>query len=448
MATEAKKVVRLQTVGCRLNQYETERMAARIYPYGFRRAETNDEQADLTIINTCTVTHRADSDCRYLIRRAARDNPDGHIVVVGCYVDHEPERIAGMEGVDVIVHNSEKEQIDRILPARLPDLFRDEPDKSCSPHIEDFHDRNRAWLKISDGCNQWCSFCIITIVRGRLSNRPAAEIIDEINTLVSQGYREVVLTGINMGYYHDKQREPKIRNLAGLCRMIMENTDLPRMRLSSIEPQAVRDDLIEVYADSGGRICRHFHMPLQSAASEILRKMRRPYNQAIYIKRVSDIKAAVPGTTIGADVIVGFPGETDEHFDQTRRLCESGLVDYLHVFSYSDRPGTDAAGINPKVNPEIIRNRNKALTEVSYRLHQENLRRQRGQLLGVIAEHKGAEDGSHFAVSDNYLKVKLPAGDYMGREIVSVRVTGIRDDYLEGIRVTVDQPVDCCPPGA
>jgi threonylcarbamoyladenosine tRNA methylthiotransferase MtaB len=338
-----------------------------------------------------------------------------------------------MEGVDVIVHNDEKEQIDRILPVRLPDLFTDEPDKSCSPYIEDFHDRNRAWLKISDGCNQWCSFCIITIVRGRLANRPAGEIIDEINHLVSQGYREIVLTGINMGYYHDKQREPKVRNLAALCRLIMEETDLPRMRLSSIEPQAVRDDMVETYADSNGRICRHFHLPLQSAATEILRKMRRPYNQAIYIKRVSNIKEAVPGTTIGADVIVGFPGETDDHFDRTKRLCESGLVDYLHVFSYSDRPGTSAAELPGKVNPEVIRNRNKTLTDVSYRIHQANLHRQVGQTLGVIAEHKSEGDGSHFAVSDNYLKVKLPAADYRGREIVPVRVTGVCEDHLTGV---------------
>ena len=351
---------------------------------------------------------------------------------MGCYVDHEPERIAGMEGVDVIVHNTEKEQIDKILPSRLPDLFTTEPDKSCSTYIEDFHDRNRAWLKISDGCNQWCSFCIITIVRGRLANRPAGEIVAEVNHLVSQGYRELVLTGVNMGYYHDKGREPKVKNLADLCRMIMAETDLGRMRLSSIEPQAVKEEMVQVYADSKGRICRHFHLPLQSASSEILRKMRRPYNQAIYVKRVEDLKAAVPGTTVGADVIVGFPGEAEEHFAQTRRLCESGLVDYLHVFSYSDRPGTTAAGLPDKVNPEVIRNRQKLLSEVSYELTRRNLERQVGQALEVIAEHKGEPDGSHFAVSDNYLKVKLPSAQYRGREIVPVLVTRAREDFLEG----------------
>ncbi len=431
MTSETKKLIRLQTVGCRLNQYETERMAAQIYPYGFRRAE-NGEQADLTIINTCTVTHRADSDCRYMIRRAARENPGGRIVVVGCYVEHEPERIAGMEGVDVIVRNNEKDDIARILPSRLPDLFRTEPDKACSANIEDFHDRNRAWMKISDGCNQWCSFCIITIVRGRLNNRPAADIIDEINTLVAHGYNEIVLTGVNMGYYHDKPREPKLRNLAALCRMIMTETDLKRMRLSSIEPQAVKDDLVEVYAESNGRICRHFHMPLQSASSTVLRKMRRPYNQAIYVKRVSDIKAAVPNTIVGADVIVGFPGETVDDFEQTKRLCESGLLDYLHVFSYSDRTGTDASKMPDKVTPEEIRRRQKVLTAVSSDLIQRSLERQVGETLEVISEHKSDSDGAHMAVSDNYLKVRLPSDYESGRRIVPVRIERVVDDHLEG----------------
>ena len=431
MAIVAKKIVRCRTVGCRLNQYETERMAARIYPFGFRRAE-NGEKADLTIINTCTVTHRADSDCRYLIRRAARENPDGHIVVVGCYVEAEPERIAEMDGVDVLIHNDEKEDIARILPKHLPDLFSVEPETACSAQIEDFHDRNRAWIKISDGCNQGCSFCMVTIVRGRLANRPAADIIDEINSLTGHGYNEIVLTGVNMGYYHDKQREPKLKNVAALCRMIMRETDLRRMRLSSIEPQAVRDELVEVYAESNGRICRHFHMPLQSASSTILRRMRRPYNQAIYVKRVSDLKAAVPNTTVGGDVIVGFPGETEDDFLQSQRLCESGLLDYLHVFSYSDRPGTDAAGYPDKVNPEVIRSRNKTLTAISHDLVQRSLQRQVGRTLEVISEHKADSTGAHTAISDNYLKVKLPSDYTSGRAVVKVKITAVVDDHLEG----------------
>ncbi len=435
MEKHKEKTISLQTVGCRLNQYETEKMAAELYPFGFRRAEKG-EPADLTIINTCTVTHRADSDCRYLIRRAARQNPNGRIVVVGCYVDHEPERIAGMEAVDVIVRNSEKNDIATILPRKLPDLFDHEPDKSCSTAIADFHDRNRAWLKISDGCNQWCSFCIITIVRGRLTNRPARELIDEINSLVVHGYRELVLTGVNMGYYHDKAHEPKVKNLAELCKMIMRETDLYRMRLSSIEPQAITEEFVAMYADSGGRICRHFHLPLQSASSRILRQMRRPYNQAMYIKRVTDLKNAVPDTIVGADVIVGFPGETEEDFSRTRRLCESGLIDYLHVFSYSDRPGTDAATMPNKINPEVIRKRNTILTRISNHWRTESHYRQIGKTLEVISEMKSNVDGSHYAISDNYLRVKLPPEIDSGKEIVKIQVTAANEKYLEGNSIT------------
>ncbi|HOD65686.1 MAG TPA: tRNA (N(6)-L-threonylcarbamoyladenosine(37)-C(2))-methylthiotransferase MtaB [candidate division Zixibacteria bacterium] len=438
-APRKTKVIRLQTVGCRLNQYETERMAAKLYPFGFRRA-ADGEPADLTVINTCTVTHRADADCRRLIRQAARRNPHGRIVVVGCYVDHDPEVIAGLEGVDVIVPNRDKDAIDRILPARLPDLFREAPDLSCSPFIEDFHNRNRAWVKISDGCNQWCSFCIVAIVRGRLANRPAADIAAEINALAAQGYREIVLTGVNIGYYRDRGREPQIRSLAGLCRFLLAETDLARLRLSSVEPQAVKDDLIEVFAESRGRLCRHFHLPLQSASSEILCAMRRPYNQAIYVQRASRLKAAVPGTTIGADVIVGFPGETEEHFEQTRRLAASGLIDYLHVFSYSDRPGTAAAALEGKVPAAEVRRRNRILADLSRRLQRANLERQVGRTLEVIAEHRSEPDGAYFALSDNYLRVKLPASAYRERALVPVAVTAAREDYLEGIPVGSPAP--------
>jgi threonylcarbamoyladenosine tRNA methylthiotransferase MtaB len=431
MNQRVQKIVSFQTVGCRLNQYETERMAALLYPYGFRRARSR-EAADLYIINTCTVTHRADSDCRYLIRRAARENPNGRIVVVGCYVEHEPERIAGMDEVDVIINNSEKDAIAEILPRRLPDLFDRDPDKSCSTALTDFHQRNRAWIKISDGCNQRCSFCIVTIVRGNLVSRSATEIIEEINNLVSNGYREVVLTGVNMGYYKDPVVQPPVNNLAALCRVIMAETDLYRLRLSSIEPQSISDELIEVFAGSRGRICRHFHLPLQSGSLPILKLMRRPYDPGTYIRKVSTIKEAVPDTIIGADVIVGFPGETEEDFERTRRLCESGGVDYLHVFSYSDRPGTDAAEMDKKLNPNVIKERNTVLRRVSNELRLKSHRRQIGKTLEFISEQKRTAGGFHWGISDNYLRVKLPDGTNGGKEIVRVKITAVHEDHMEG----------------
>lgn len=427
------KTLSVQTTGCRLNQYESERMAAELYQFGFRRAEKG-EKADLYLINTCTVTHRADSSSRYLIRKAARENPDGRIVVAGCYVESDPERIAGMKGVDLLINNAEKNDITSILPRQLPDLFakEPEPDKNCSTTIADFHHHNRAWIKVSDGCNQWCSFCILPTVRGRLRNRGAKDIIDEINGLVENGFEEVVLTGIHIGHYKNRKVEPQVKNLAALVRMIMRDTDLKRLRVSSIEPQTLRYDLLDLYAANSDRICRHWHLPLQSGSTDILKKMRRPYNQAMYVNRATEVKEAVPNTIIGADVIVGFPGETDEDFETTRAVCESGLIDYLHVFSYSDRTGTTASEYDAKINPEVIKERNAILTRISQRLKREALQRQVGEKLGVISEMRTHKNRFHYGVSDNYLRVRLPDHFESGKKIVTVKITGVNDDHLVG----------------
>lgn len=427
------RTISVQTTGCRLNQYESERMAAELYQLGFRRAEKG-EKADLYLINTCTVTHRADSSSRSLIRRAARDNPDGRIVVAGCYVESDPERVTGMRGVDVLIKNTEKESITTILPRELPDLFRrlTEPDKNCSTAVADFANHNRAWLKVSDGCNQWCSFCILPTVRGRLRNRPARDIVTEINGLVENGFEEVVLSGIHIGHYKNRTSEPQVKNLASLIRMILAETDLKRIRVSSIEPQTLRHDLLDLYATSNSRICRHWHLPLQSGSSRILKLMQRPYNQAMYVSRATEVKAAVPGTIVGADVIVGFPGETDEDFEKTRAVCESGLIDYLHVFSYSDRQGTPASGYADKVPTDITKERNAILTRVSTRLRRDALRRQVGTTLGVISELRQVQNRFHYGVSDNYMRVRLPDHCNSGKQIVKVRITAAHDDHLLG----------------
>lgn len=434
MPSPPKRKIALTTLGCRLNQYETEKMAADLYPFGFERVDIGSA-ADLYIINTCTVTHRADSDSRQAISRAARENPNSRIVVAGCYVDNDPERIAGMEGVDVIIRNTEKADISTILTRQLPDLFDHEPDKGCSDGIGEFYGHNRAWLKVGDGCNQWCTFCILPTVRGRLRNRPAKEIIAEISGLVANGFNEVVLTGIHLAHYKNQQVEPYAKNLAALCRLILDQTSVKRIRLSSTEPQSIRDDLLEVYAESNGRICRHWHVPLQSGSSKILRAMQRPYDQNTYLRRATAIKEAVTNTIIGADVIVGFPGETDEDFDKTRKVAESGLIDYLHVFSYSDRPGTPAAAMADKVPSEMIKERNAILTRISNRLRIAAHQRQVGETLGVIAEHKESGDEYFWGVADNYVKVKLPGHLPAGKEIVTMKITGAFDGHVEGEEV-------------
>ncbi len=425
------KKIAVHTIGCRLNQYETEKIATALMPYGFERIQKN-EKADLYVINTCTVTHRADSDARKWIRRAARQNPNGRIVVAGCYVDNDPELLSGMEGVDVIIHNSEKEDIVNILTSQLPDLFDREPDKGCSTDLSNFFEHNRAWIKISDGCNQQCSFCKITEVRGSLVNRDPNKIIDEINKIVENGFNEVVLTGVHLGHYKNRKTDPQIKNLATLCQLIIDKTDLFRLRLSSIEPQTVRSDLLEMYTNSNGRICRHFHMPLQSASSRVLKEMKRPYDQKIYLQRVRDVREINPDTNIGADVIVGFPGETEEDFMKTYRLAESGVLDYMHVFSYSDRSGTVASLRDDKINPLIVKDRNARLTRLSNQINKNLLQRQIGKTLEVISEFKAKKDRNHFGVSDNYVKVKIPDSVVPSKKVIKIKVTQAFDDYVTG----------------
>jgi threonylcarbamoyladenosine tRNA methylthiotransferase MtaB len=431
MNKSEQKTVSLQTIGCRLNQYETEKMADALYPYGFRRAKPG-EPADLYIINTCTVTHRADSSSRYLVKKAARENPEAKIVVAGCYVDSDAETVAGLEPVDIIVTNLEKPRLAEILRERLPDLFHQEPDSVTVDSPGLFERFNRSWLKISDGCNQHCSFCILPTVRGPLRNRPVIDIIEEVRSLMASGFEEVVLTGVNIGHYKNRTSEPQVKNFANLCTMILAETDLPRLRLSSIEPQTVRDELLQVCADSGGRICRHMHLPMQSGSSRILKLMRRPYDRDIYIKRISDARAVQPNTIVGADVIVGFPGETEEDFAYTKEIADSGKLDYLHVFSYSDRSGTQATESADKIAPDIIKKRNAILTEISNRHRAEAFKRQIGQTLPVISEHVKPGRGELFGISDNYLKVKLPVSFDGGRHITNVKITSATDDYVAG----------------
>ncbi|MFH1688285.1 MAG: tRNA (N(6)-L-threonylcarbamoyladenosine(37)-C(2))-methylthiotransferase MtaB [bacterium] len=422
--------VKFQTVGCRLNQYETEKMAADLAPFGLVRID-GDEPADLYIINTCTVTHRADKDCRHLARKARKDNPQAKVVLVGCYVETDPESIAGANEVDAIIRNDEKGSIAELLPLRLPDLFGIGPVASAATPMTDFYQHNRAWIKISDGCNQECSFCLVTIVRGRLTCRPTGDIIEEVRCLVAHGYNEVVLTGVNIGYFKDGQSSPAVSNLAELCRAILDRTQLRRIRLSSIEPQTVTDQLLGVGAQSVGRICRHWHVPLQSGSDRILKLMRRPYTREHFLERLRAIKATVPGAVIGIDIIVGFPSETEEDFAASREVARSGLVDYLHVFSYSNRPGTVASELPEKIGSQTIRRRVKELQHISGELWADAHRRHEGLTLDVICENRQTDDGRYRAVADNYLKVRMPQATSGGRQIYRVQLTRAHADCAD-----------------
>jgi threonylcarbamoyladenosine tRNA methylthiotransferase MtaB len=421
------KSVALETVGCRLNQYETERIAHDLCRSGLMRVPF-DQEADLYIVNTCTVTGRADATCRNIISRVTRRRKRSAVVVIGCYVSSDPQSVRRLSGVDLVIDNNNKENVPLILRQKFPGLFEDGRIPERSDSITGFYQHNRAWIKIGDGCNQRCSYCIIPLVRGGLTNRPTEQIINEINTLADNDYHEVVLTGIHIGQY----RYGDIKSPAELLQNILARTGISRIRISSIEPQEVGEDLIKAMAGGGRRICRHLHIPLQSGSDRILKAMRRPYDTGRYLEIIRKVKNGIENIVIGADIIVGFPGETDNDFQESVAIAESGLIDYLHVFSYSDRAGTDASGLPGKINPEIIKKRNSILRDISDKQYALALKREIGHTANVISEHRTRGKNHYWGISDNYLKVAIPEGAGGGREILKIKVTGSTDRYLMG----------------
>ncbi len=423
------KRVALETVGCRLNQYETERLAEKLIGLGLQRISYK-EKADLYVLNTCTVTGRADADCRKLINRARRLNDGAVIVVAGCYAVSQPDELAGLSGIDLIIGNDRKMRIPEILQERFPALFENGSAVALpggmKPRTGEHLMTNRAMIKIGDGCNQFCSYCIVPRVRGGLVSFDSNIIIDEIRGLTARGFHEVVLTAVHIGRYrHDDL------NLHGLVKRILDETDLPRLRLSSLEPNELDEHLLTMVAENP-RVCRHLHLPLQSGSDRILKLMRRPYRRDDYLTLVREIKTANPDITVGCDLIVGFPGETEDDFAASLNVLDSGYVDYGHIFSYSDRPGTASSEFPDKIEPSVIKERNRRAREVCARRRRNQMRSQIGKELGVISERTPNKSGGFNGISDNYLKVRLPAPMGGAKIIVTFKPTGLKSDHLEG----------------
>jgi threonylcarbamoyladenosine tRNA methylthiotransferase MtaB len=421
------KKVALETIGCRLNQYETEKMAARLAVCGFKRVDL-DDNADLYIVNTCTVTGRADASCRRAISRAGRNKKKPCLVVIGCYVSSDPELVSSLSGVDLIIGNDQKDNLVSILQKKFPDLFDDGYCQENNPSLSDFYQHNRAWVKIGDGCNQNCSFCIVPAVRGPIQNRPPEDILLEIESLINCGYNEVVLTGVHIGQY----RYGALDSLVDLVEMILAGTTLKRVRLSSIEPQEVTNRLINLIKNNQNRICRHLHIPLQSGSDRILKLMRRPYLSGRYYDIVAKAKSEIDHIIIGADIIVGFPGENDDDFRKSADMAQSGAIDYLHVFTYSDRKGTVAAQMPEKVPTKIVKERSEILRNISDLNYARALRREIGQTAEAISEHRVDRGNHYWGISDNYLKVLLPESFGGTKNIVKLKIESANNDYLVG----------------
>ena len=368
--------------------------------------------ADLVVLNTCTVTANADADVRSMVRSVHRDNPAAQILLTGCYAQRAPEELAALPGVTWVVGNSHKTQIPDIVAETLTpfhgqihvgDIFA-QHDFLSAPIEDAAGDRARPNLKIQDGCNNRCSFCIIPFVRGRSRSMPADQVIHQVRHL-SQNYREVVLSGINLGRWG---REPgQTLRLVGLVRRILDETLIERIRLSSVEPMDFSDDLLGLMAETP-RIARHVHAPLQSGSDTVLRRMHRKYRPRHYADRVTKARTLMPDAAIGADVMVGFPGETEAEFAETFRFIDELPFTYLHVFTYSARPGTPAADSPDQVPMPVRKQRNRELRELAARKNLAFRRRFLGQPLSVVTLGQG-----NMALSSNYLKVELlrPATD-------------------------------------
>jgi threonylcarbamoyladenosine tRNA methylthiotransferase MtaB len=402
----------VQNFGCRATQADGAALEAMLAAKGLDRSDDRAD-AELVVLNTCTVTSEADHDVRQTIRRVHRENPAARILVTGCYAQRAPHELAAMPGVEWVVGNSHKTQIANLVTTNLVNIADSAPTYHANIQVGDIFaqhdflsapvedaagDRTRPNLKIQDGCNNRCSFCIIPFVRGRSRSAPVSQVVDQVRSLAAR-YREIVLSGINLGRWG---REPGSRmRLADLLRVILAETDVARLRLSSVEPMDFSDDLLGLMADSP-RIAKHVHAPLQSGSDRTLRRMHRKYRPRHYADRLRQARALMPDAAIGADVMVGFPGETDRDFEDSRRFIEEQPFTYLHVFTYSERPGTPAAADPGSVPMAVRKERNRILRDLGAVKNYTFRESMAGRTLSAVTLHEPLT-----ALSDNYLKITL-----------------------------------------
>ncbi|AUN99488.1 tRNA (N(6)-L-threonylcarbamoyladenosine(37)-C(2))-methylthiotransferase MtaB [Bacteriovorax stolpii] len=420
------KRVALHTLGCRLNLSETGSIAQGFKDRGYDIVDFG-EPADVVFINTCTVTDAADSTCRNLIRKAHTSSPEGKIVVAGCYAQMEPARIAGMQGVDLVLGNSEKYKVFEYLDEEKENAIHvDKSWEFYSAATTSADSHTRAFLKIQDGCNYVCSFCIIPFARGRSRAISVADAVTEAKKLVAQGFKEIVLTGVNIGEYEQASGE----KLHDLVAAVLAVEGLERFRLSSVEPNTITDELLEVLKASP-KVMDHFHIPLQSGDDEILKAMRRKYTVADYKRIIGKIMAAFPNAGIGADVIVGFPGETKEQFENTFNLLKELPITHFHVFPYSKRKNTTAAKMENHIHSAVKKERVKTLMmfgDAKLNLLSED---QIGKRTKVLFERRN-KLGLFEGYSSNYVRVQVNTDQDLSNVEREVLVTGMLEGKLVG----------------
>lgn len=427
--------VSFHTLGCKLNFAETSTIGRTLRDAGFQKVEL-EEGADVVVINTCSVTENANRECRSIVRKALQSNPQSFVAVIGCYAQLKPEEIAMMEGVDLVLGATEK--------FRIADYLTDFRKKvnteihSCIVDDADFFvssysigDRTRAFLKVQDGCDYTCSYCTIPLARGKSRSDGIDNIVQNVKDIAGSGVKEIVLTGVNIGDFgttHKSNDASEESNFLDLIKILDCIEGIERFRISSIEPNLLNDEIIR-FVSRSKRFVPHFHIPLQSGSNKILGKMRRRYQQELYTNRISEINKLIPDACIGADVIVGFPGETDEDFLETYNYLNQLNISYLHVFTYSERENTDADMMDNVVPIHIRKQRNKMLRILSEKKLRHFYNSQLGKTLPVLLEsdHKS---GRMHGFTPNYVKVSLPYDAELVNKILDVNLQQMRDDEL------------------
>lgn len=416
---EKSPTVALDSLGCKLNQAEMQEMASQLAKAGYRIVDA-PEKADIYILNTCTVTHIADRKSRHLLRLARRRNPSARLIAVGCYAQRAPQELKEIEGVELVLGNEHKTELIKLLEDS-GGLERTSP--AAAPKQRDNIRRSRAFLKIQDGCRNSCAYCIVPYVRTHEESQPAEEISDRIKEKTAGGYKEVVLTGTEIGEYNDGGTD-----LAGLTGRILKETKVTRLRLSSLQPHHITPGLIALWRDT--RLCPHFHLSLQSGSDTVLKRMKRRYNADGYREAVKIIRSSIPDAAITTDVIVGFPGETDTEFSETLELCREMRFARIHVFPFSPRPGTAAATMPGQISDAVKKERMKKMLALA----EESAHNFQGQYLGKTMEvlwEQGA-NGIWTGLTGNYIRIYTKSNENLADELRPVKLMKIYRDGVWG----------------
>ncbi|TNE28361.1 MAG: tRNA (N(6)-L-threonylcarbamoyladenosine(37)-C(2))-methylthiotransferase MtaB [Bacteroidetes bacterium] len=428
------KSVAFHTLGCKLNFAETSTIARDFVDKGFAKVEF-EQAADVYVINTCSVTQNADKECKSIVNRAMRQNPDAFVVIVGCYAQLQPEEIAAIDGVDLVLGATEKFKVTDYLN----DLTKSDHGEVHSCEIDEANsfigsysigERTRAFLKVQDGCDYKCTYCTIPRARGISRSDTLENVVSNAAEIAAQDIKEIVLTGVNIGDYGkgefgNKRHE---HTFLELVRELDKVEGIDRLRISSIEPNLLKDETID-FVSKSSRFVPHFHIPLQSGSDDMLKRMKRRYLSNLYVDRVTKIKEVMPHACIGVDVIVGFPGETDDHFMETYRFLQELPISYLHVFTYSERPNTEAWDMDGVVPKDVRKKRNKMLRVLSAKKRRAFYEDQMNTVRRVLFEGENKEGWIH-GFTENYVKVKTHWDPALVNSVAEVKLTSIDDDGL------------------